>query len=98
MPNDDLIIRLPCKVGDLLYEVDLPEYGLITCKVISISYYNGPEFHVPGNKLVSVISIQVEVIAGHGLGSSYCFTQDNLGKTAFFDRNEAQLALDELSK
>ena len=67
--HDGRLIVEPCKVGDTLYECDLPEYGVITCKVLSISYYNGPMFHVPGNEEVGSLTIAVEVIDGHGKGS-----------------------------
>lgn len=83
----------PCNVGDLLYEVDLPEYGIITCKVLSINSYIGPMFHLPGNPMVSEIIVTVEVVAGHGLGSSYDFERDDFGKTVFFSREEAEAAL-----
>ena len=83
------------KVGDILYEVDLPEYGVITCKVFSISYYNGPMFHVPGNEEVGSLTIEVEVIDGHGKGSSYNFEIEDFGKHVFLTREEAETALRE---
>ena len=93
--NDGRLVVLPCKVGDILYEVDLPEYGVITCKVFSISYYNGPMFHVPGNEEVGSLTIAVEVIDGHGKGSSYNFEIEDFGKHVFLTREEAEAALRE---
>lgn len=87
------LVVLPCKVGDILYEVDLPEYGVITCKAVSISYYNGPMFHVPGNEAVKSLTVEVEVIEGHGKGSSYNFEIDEFGKTIFLTRQQAEEAL-----
>lgn len=86
-------VVLPCKVGDLVYEVDEPEYGVITCRVLYINYYTGPAGHVPGNPMVSTISIGVEVIGGHGKGSSYCFEQEDIGKSVFLTRQEAEGAI-----
>lgn len=84
---------LPCKVGDTLYEIDLPEYGVIICKVIYLDYYNGPFAHVPGGKMISTWSAGVEVIEGHGIGSSYAFESVDFGKTVFLTREEAEAAL-----
>lgn len=95
LEKDRRLVTLPCKVGDLLYEVDLPEYGVITCKVLGILYYCGPEYHVPGNKIVSTINVQVEVIEGHGKGSSYDFAPENFGETVFLTREAAEAALKE---
>ena len=91
--QDGQLVVLPCKVGDLLYEVDLPEYGVITCKVLSIMYYKGPMFHVPGNEVVSSVDVEVEVIEGHGKGSSYNFEIGDFGKTVFLTRQEAEETL-----
>ena len=87
------LVVLPCKVGDLLYEVDLPEYGVITCKVLSIMYYKGPRFHVPGNEIVSSVDVEVEVVEGHGKGGSYTFELRDFGKAVFLTRQEAEEAL-----
>lgn len=91
--KDGRLVVLPCKVGDFLYEVDAPEYGVITCKVLSIYYHNGPMFHVPGNDVVSALSVEVEVIDGHGKGSSYNFELRDFGKTVFLTCEEAETAL-----
>lgn len=91
--KDGRLAALPCKPGDFLYEVDLPEYGVITCKVLHVGYYIGPAGHVPGNPMVSVVSVGVKVIDGHGEGSSYDFEADDFGKTVFFTREEADAAL-----
>ena len=91
--KDGRLVVPPCKVGDLLYEVDLPEYGVITCKALSIMYYKGPMFHVPGNEVVSSVDVEVEVIEGHGKGSSYNFEIGDFGKTVFLTRREAEEAL-----
>lgn len=86
-------VVFPCKIRDLMYEVDKPEYGVITCRVLYINYYAGPAGHVPGNPMVSTISIGVEVISGHGKGSSYCFEQEDIGKLVFLTRQEAEGAI-----
>lgn len=93
--KDGRLEVLPCKVGDILYEVDLPEYGVITCKAVSISHYSGPMFHVPGNEAVKSLTVEVEVIEGHGKGSSYNFEIDEFGKTIFLTRQAAEEALRE---
>lgn len=87
------LLVLPCKVGDTIYEIDLPEYGVIVCKVIWIDYYIGPAAHIQGNEMVAAVSVSVEVIDGHGKGSCYAFEQSDFGKTVFLTREEAEAAL-----
>lgn len=88
------LVVLPCKVGDFLYEIDLPEYGVIKCKVLSVDYYNGPLAHVPNNEMVELWSVGVEVVEGHGTGSCYAFEQTDFGKTVFLQREDAEKALE----
>lgn len=92
--KDGRLVVLPCKVGDLLYEVDLPKYGVITCKVLHVGTYNGPVAHVEGNPMVSAVSVGVEVVEGHGKGSGYAFEAEDFGKTVFLTREEAEAALE----
>ncbi len=73
------VIVPPCMVGDVLYEIDLPEYGIITCKATKVLYDSG--------------EIVVNVIDGHGKGSEYYFEFDDFGKTVFLSREEAEEAL-----
>ncbi len=88
-----LVVLPPCNIGDLLYEIDLAEYGVITCKVLTISYYVGPMFHVPGNPVISELVVTVEVVDGHGLHSSYDFVEKDFGETVFLTYEEAEAAL-----
>ena len=81
-----LLLKLPCKVGDTVYEVD---EGIlfddviepIKCKVTYIL-------------IKSVIHIDVEVIEGHGVGSTYTFELDDFGKTVFLTREDAEKELE----
>ncbi len=72
-------MRPPCRVGDTVYEVDSPEYGIIICKVTRV-FYDSEE-------------VVVNVIDGHGKGSEYYFDFDDFGKTVFLTREEAEAAL-----
>lgn len=87
------LVDLPYKVGDTIYEVDLPKYGIITCKVLYVNAYNGPMAHVPGGPIVSDMNIGVEVIDGHGKGSEYAFDMEDIDKNIFRTREEAEVAL-----
>lgn len=91
--SEGRLLVLPCKVGDTIYEIDLPEYGVIVCKVIWIDYYIGPAAHIQGNEMVADVSVSVEVIDGHGKGSCYAFEQSDFGKTVFLTREAAEAAL-----
>ena len=91
--SEGRLLVLPCKVGDTIYEIDLPEYGVIVCKVIWIDYYIEPAAHIQGNEMVAAVSVSVEVIDGHGKGSCYAFEQSDFGKTVFLTREDAEKAL-----
>lgn len=93
--KDGRMMVLPCKVGDLLYEIDLPEYGVITCKALEVHAYIGPDMHVQGAPMVSAVNVSVEVIDGHGKGSGYTFEILDFGKTVFLSREEAEASLAE---
>lgn len=92
------LLKPPCKLGDILYEVDEPEYGVITCKAESITYFDGPAGHVPGNRHVRCWSVGVEVIAGHGIGSGYAFEDQDFGNIVFLTPEEAEAKLNEVQK
>lgn len=84
-----LLLKLPCKVGDIIYEVD---EGIlfdnviepIECKVTCILFKT--EIH-----------IDVEVIKGHGVGSTYTFEFEDFGKTVFLTKEEAEKELERLN-
>jgi hypothetical protein len=86
----------PCEVGDTLYEVDVPEYGIITCCVTEVLAYNCHALHVPENEVVSGVSVSVEVIEGHGKGSCYSFELGDFNKSIFYTKEEALKRIDEL--
>lgn len=90
--KNHLLIK-PCEVGDLLYEIDAPDYGVITCKVLSVTYYHGPIGHIPGEETVADWTVEVEVVAGHGRGSSYNFEGNDFGKTVFVTPEQAHAAI-----
>lgn len=85
--EQDRLVILPCKVGDTLYEIDLPEYGVIVCNVLCFTYGRS---NITGDLTWSVA---VNVIGGHGLGSCYTFDPDDFGKTVFLTLAEAEAAL-----
>ncbi|WP_297301125.1 hypothetical protein [uncultured Oscillibacter sp.] len=91
--KDGRLVVLPCKVGDLLYEVDLPKYGVITCKVSEIHTYFGPLGHAKGNPMVSTAAVSVEVVDGHGKGSGYTFETPDFGENVFLSSEEAEAEL-----
>ena len=76
---DNGVVVPPCKVGDKVYEIDLPEYGVIVCKVTKV--------------LCDSKVVVVNVIDGHGKGSEYYFDFDDFGKTVFTSREEAEARL-----
>ena len=88
LEEQGLLLKLPCKVGDIIYEVDeaiLLDDVIepIKCKVTYIL-------------LKTEIHIDVEVIEGHGIGSTYTFELEDFGKTVFLTKEEAEKALERL--
>ena len=89
LEEQGLLLKLPCKVGDIIYEVDeaiLLDDVIepIKCKVTYIL-------------LKTEIHIDVEVIEGHGIGSTYTFKVEDFGKTVFLTKEEAEEKLKELN-
>ena len=88
LEEQGLLLKLPCKIGDIIYEVDeaiLLDDVIepIKCKVTYIL-------------LKTEIHIDVEVIEGHGIGSTYTFKVEDFGKTVFLTKEEAEKALERL--
>ena len=88
LEEQGLLLKLPCKVEDIIYEVDkaiLSDDVIepIKCKVNYILFKT--EIH-----------IYVEVIEGHGVGSTYCFAVEDFGKTVFLTKEEAEQELKRL--
>lgn len=78
--------KLPCAVGDTVYEVDkaiLYDENIepIECKVEHITVFK------------TNIYFSVTVIKGHGSGCTYEFELKDFGKTVFLTREEAEAAL-----
>lgn len=94
--GDNRLIWAPCKVGDTIYEVDLPEYGVIVCKVLYVSYINKHWADEKDQPIVRALSVGVEVVDGHGVGSSYAFEAEDFGRSVFLTVEEATEALDAL--
>lgn len=90
---EDRLIVLPYKIGDILYEIDNPEYGVIVCKVLWVDAYFGPAGHVEGNEQVNTFVCSIEVIEGHGLGSCYTFGPYDIGRSVFLTREAAEASL-----
>lgn len=93
VPPHGRLVVLPCKVGDILFEVDLPEYGVIACEVLEVLCINKHEAGRKAAPVVECVAVTVEVIEGHGAGSCYSFDLQDFGKTVFLTREEAKAAL-----
>lgn len=87
------LARLPCKVGDVLYEVDAPEYGVIVCEVYRVTFANARFANASDGEIVSGVTVAVKVIKGHGTGSAYEFAAEDFGKIVFYSAEEAEAAL-----
>jgi len=74
-----LLLRLPCKVGDIVYQIDRTYKKVILQKVSSINVYIG--------KKSSSIQITFE-------NAGMCFHRE-FGKSVFFNKADARKALNE---
>lgn len=91
--RDGRCVVLPCKVGDILYEVDDPSYGVIVCKVKDVRSYWKHFLGISTNEIVKGCTVAVDVIEGHGKGAEYSFEDYEIGETVFLTRAEAEAAL-----
>ena len=85
LEEQGLLLKLPCKVGDTVWEVD---EGILSDDVIEPI-----KCKVTYILIKSAIHIDVEVIEGHGVGSTYTFELDDFGKTVFLTKEEAEQKL-----
>ena len=93
LESEGLYIRLPCKAGDILYEVDEASYKPIVCEVIDVCGFDKYFCHIKENGRVQGATAYVTVVEGHGKGSTYHFDLPDFGKTVFLSREEAEKAL-----
>lgn len=79
-----LLLKLPCKVGDILYQPtgDVVSEFVVGC--IEVSTFNNLFLHT---KLVKGVIVSGEI-----------FSQDEIGKTVFLTKAEAEAALKEIHK
>lgn len=84
-----LLLKLPCKIGDIIYEVD---EGILFDDVIEPI-----ECKVTHILIVSKVYIEIEVIKGHGVGSTYNFEIEDFNKTVFLTKEEAEKELERLN-
>lgn len=80
-----LLARLPCKVGDLLYEVG--ESEIYTCIV--------DEIHVEQDSEVIVYALEYDADLHRVYQNGYEYDNCDFGKTVFLTREEAEAALEE---
>lgn len=90
LEEQQLLVKLPCKVGDKIYEVD---------KAILYDDVIEPiECTVTHMILKSELHIEIVVTKGHGKGSTYSFNLEDFGKSVFLTKEEAEKALDGLNE
>lgn len=88
LEEQGLLLKLPCKVGDVIYEVDK---GILYDDAIEPI-----ECTVTHMLFKTELHIETEVTKGHGIGSTYTFEVEDFGKTVFLTKEEAEKALERL--
>ena len=83
--ENGLLVRLPCKVGDLLYEAGESE----------IYTYIVDEIHVEQDSKVIVYALEYDADLHRVYQNGYEYDNYEFGKTVFLTREEAGKALEE---
>ena len=84
-----LLIRLPCKVADTIFRINpYAKEPIISMKVLQIRFvelYSGNSF------------LRIDAINDEDMGE-FCYFKNDIGKTVFLTREEAEAALAEMNK
>ena len=83
--ENGLMVRLPCKVGDLLYEAGESE----------IYTYIVDEIHVEQDSKVIVYALEYDADLHRVYQNGYRYDNCDFGKTVFLTREEAESAIKE---
>lgn len=87
LEEQGLLLRLPCKVGDTIYRINqYAKESIISMKVLQVRF---GELYI-GNKF-----LRIDAINDEDMGE-FCYLQDEIGKTVFLTRTEAERALKQL--
>lgn len=82
-----LLLRLPCKVGDIIYRVNTgAKESVIKMRVLQVNY---KQLHKDR------IIIRIDAINDNDMGES-CYLLDDIGKRVFLTREEAEQKLKEM--
>lgn len=85
--DKSLIVELPCKVGDKVYEIRNPKIfneKIVEMKVIAIAF------------LVSSCCNHLSIIAENSRGANLLLELDDFGKTVFTNKEDAERKLKEI--
>ena len=82
-----LLLRLPCKVGDIIYRVNTgAKEPVIKMRVLQVNYKQ---------LYKDRIIIRIDAINDNDMGES-CYLLENFGKNVFITKSEAETKLKEL--
>lgn len=87
LEEQDLLLRLPCKVGDTIYRVNAgAKEPVIKMRVLQVHY---KQLHKDR------IIIRIDAINDNDMGES-CYLLEDIGKTVFLTKSEAEQKLKEM--
>lgn len=87
LEEQGLLLRLPCKVGDIIYRVNTgAKESVIKMRVLQVNY---KQLHKDR------IIIRIDAINDNDMGES-CYLLDDIGKRVFLTREEAEQKLKEM--
>lgn len=85
--KDGRLVVLPCRLGDFVYDIDFKKNNIILSKVAAVFVTETEAF--PG----VLISLELIAIDGERPGEMHYVYADDIGKTWFLTRQEAEEAL-----
>ena len=89
LEEQGLLLRLPCKVGDTIYRINqYAKEPIISMKVLQVRF---GELYI-GNKF-----LRIDAINDEDMGE-FCYLQDEIGKTVFLTKEEAEQALTKMKE
>lgn len=89
LEEQGLLIRLPCRVGDTIYRINqYAKESIISMKVLQIRF---------GELCIGNSFLRIDAINDEDMGE-FCYFKENIGKTVFLTKEEAEAALKEINK
>lgn len=89
LEEQGLLVRLPCKVGDTIFRINkYAKEPIISMKVLQIRF---------GELYIGNSFLRIDAINDEDMGE-FCYFKDDIGKTVFLTKSEAEATLAEMEE